>query len=280
MKEISLYHLPMGWETATIDNLIGINGLFVDGDWIESKDQNPNGGIRLIQLADIGDGTFKDKSNRFMSFNRAVELNCTFLQYGDVLVARMPDPLGRAIIFPYKEIKQNVTVVDVAIIRTGDGVYNKWLMNFINSPEIRKKIGAFQTGTTRKRISRSNLAQINIPVPPLNEQYRIVEKIEELFPDSKKIEECEIENKIEYFKQGGMGKLFRGKFEIEFLKKIIDSLKAKNKTGGYFSSKYTSVHIDPNINILSALADYADTPQCLIDFLKHGLLARRGGSRL
>lgn len=94
------------------------------------------------------------------------------------------------------------------------------------------------------------------------------EKIEELFPDSKKIEECEIEKKIEYFKQGGMGKLFRGKFEIEFLKKIIDSLKAKNKTGGYFSSKYTSVHIDPNINILSALADYADTPQCLIDFLK------------
>ena len=79
---------------------------------------------------------------------------------------------------------------------------------------------------------------------------------------------CEIEKKIEYFKQGGMGKLFRGKFEIEFLKKIIDSLKAKNKTGGYFSSKYTSVHIDPNINILSALADYADTPQCLIDFLK------------
>ena len=76
------------------------------------------------------------------------------------------------------------------------------------------------------------------------------EKIEELFPDSKKMEECEIEKKIEY------------------LKKIIDSLKAKNKTGGYFSQKYTSVHIDPNINILSALADYADTPQCLIDFLK------------
>lgn len=87
------------------------------------------------------------------------------------------------------------------------------------------------------------------------------------------MEECEIEKKIEYFKQGGMGKLFRGKFEIEFLKKIIDSLKAKNKTGGYFSQKYTSVHIDPNINILSALADYADTPQCLIDFLKQYQMA-------
>lgn len=94
------------------------------------------------------------------------------------------------------------------------------------------------------------------------------EKLEELFPDSKNIEEHEIDRKIEYFKCGDMGKLFRGKFEIEFLKKVIDSLKTKNRMGGYFSKKYTSVHIDPNVNILSILQDYADTPQSLIDFLK------------
>ena len=29
------------------------NGIFADGDWIESKDQDPQGDIRLIQLADI-----------------------------------------------------------------------------------------------------------------------------------------------------------------------------------------------------------------------------------
>lgn len=94
------------------------------------------------------------------------------------------------------------------------------------------------------------------------------EKIEELFPNSINIEEGEIERKINYFKNGDMGSLFRGKFEIEFLKKIIDSLKLKNKAGGYFSKKYTSVHIDPNINTLSTLEDYADTPQSLIDFLE------------
>lgn len=94
------------------------------------------------------------------------------------------------------------------------------------------------------------------------------EKIEELFPNSINIEEGEIERKLNYFKNGDMGSLFRGKFEIEFLKKIIDSLKIKNKAGGYFSKKYTSVHIDPNINTLSTLEDYADTPQSLIDFLE------------
>jgi len=94
------------------------------------------------------------------------------------------------------------------------------------------------------------------------------EKIQELFPNSMNVEECKIEGKINYFKNGDMGSLFRGKFEIEFLKKIIDSLRIKNKAGGYFSKKYTSVHIDPNINTLSTLEDYADTPQSLIDFLK------------
>lgn len=94
------------------------------------------------------------------------------------------------------------------------------------------------------------------------------EKLKELFPDSINIEESDIEEKMNYFKNSNMGQWFRGKFEVEFLKKIIDSLKTKNKTGGYFSQKYTSVHIDPNVNILSTLQDYADTPQSLIDFLK------------
>ena len=45
--------------------IAGDSGIFVDGDWIEKKDQDPNGKVRLIQLADIGEGHFLDKSNRF-----------------------------------------------------------------------------------------------------------------------------------------------------------------------------------------------------------------------
>lgn len=43
--------LPNGWGTATISDLIGREGVFCDGDWMESKDQDPNGDVRLIQLA-------------------------------------------------------------------------------------------------------------------------------------------------------------------------------------------------------------------------------------
>ncbi|ANO14592.1 hypothetical protein BAB77_12585 [Mycobacteroides abscessus] len=92
------------------------DGLFVDGDWVESKDQDPDGDVRLIQLADVGDGVFRDRSSRFLTSEKAKELRCTFLEPGDVLVARMPEPLGRACIFPGVG-QPAVTAVDVCIIR-------------------------------------------------------------------------------------------------------------------------------------------------------------------
>src|ERR1022692_1462760 len=108
--------LPARWRLLTVASLSGSGGLMVDGDWIETKDQDPRGKVRLIQLADIGDGAFLNKSSRFLTKAKAIELGCTFLEPGDVLIARMPDPLGRACIFPGVGC-QAVTAVDVCIWR-------------------------------------------------------------------------------------------------------------------------------------------------------------------
>ncbi len=116
-----------------------------------------------------------------MTTIKAKELGCTLLEAGDVLVARMPDPPGRACIFP-GDVKKAVTVVDVCIIRTGTGKVNhKWLMWAINSPAFRASIAELQSGSTRKRISRGNLATLFLPMPPSTEQQRIVEEIEKQF---------------------------------------------------------------------------------------------------
>ena len=58
-----------------LGDITGESGIFIDGDWIESKDQNANGDVRLIQLADIGEGVFKNRSNRHITSEKAVELN-------------------------------------------------------------------------------------------------------------------------------------------------------------------------------------------------------------
>lgn len=219
-KDILLkIELPKGWAKATISEMISADGVFVDGDWIESKDQDQNGDVRLIQLADIGDGDFRDKSSRFLTLKRANEIGCTFLLEGDILVARMPDPIGRACLFPLKGENKYVTAVDVAIIRTGkDSINNKLLNYFINSPIIRNKIEALQSGTTRKRISRGNLSLIEFPIPPLNEQNRIVDKLDEQLSELEKGKE-QLQTSLQQLKvyrQAILKHAFEGKLSEEW----------------------------------------------------------------
>jgi type I restriction enzyme, S subunit len=206
--------LPEGWGLATIPEMTPCEGVFVDGDWIESKDQDPNGEVRLIQLADIGDGEFRDRSSRFLRIDRANILNCTFLKQNDILVARMPDPIGRACLFPLSKENSFVTAVDVAIIRLGKGdVAPKYLMHCINSPRARQEIEDLQSGTTRRRISRTNLAAVDFPVPPTAEQDRIVAKIEELFSSLEKgIEDLKTaQQQLKVYRQAVLKWAFEGK---------------------------------------------------------------------
>ncbi|MDD1694669.1 MAG: hypothetical protein LUQ71_08090, partial [Methanoregula sp.] len=92
------FNIPKNWVWITIPTLVGSEGLFVDGDWIESKDQDPEGSIRLIQLSDIGEGNFRDHSNRYLTKERAIQLKCTFLEKGDILISRLGEPLGKSCI--------------------------------------------------------------------------------------------------------------------------------------------------------------------------------------
>ena len=160
--------------------IAGETGIFVDGDWIEKKDQDAKGAVRLIQLADVGPGEFRDKSDRHITVEKADELHCTFLRKGDILIARLGDPLCKACVFPLDGLY--ITAVDVAILRIGSDVVNpKYLIYLLNSPWFKDQVKQYESGTTRKRISRKNLDRIEMIFPPLPEQERIVSRIEELF---------------------------------------------------------------------------------------------------
>ncbi|MEX1024245.1 MAG: restriction endonuclease subunit S [Planctomycetota bacterium] len=137
--------------------------------------------MRLTQLADVGDGVWRNRSLRFLTPGKARELRCTILEKDDVLVARMPDPSGRSCLFP-GDSQDCVTVVDVCIVRPcHDGISVRWLSHFINAPQFRLAIYGLQSGSTRKRISRKNLGTLELHLPPTNEQHRIAEAIESYF---------------------------------------------------------------------------------------------------
>jgi type I restriction enzyme S subunit len=184
--------VPDCWSFIPLEALSAPNGIFTDGDWVESKDQDPLGNVRLVQLADVGLGEFRDRSARFMNAATAARLNCTFLERGDILIARMPDPLGRACIFP-GDNKASVTVVDVAILRLGSAYFDAaFVVHAINSPQFTKNVAAKAAGTTRSRISRGNLNQLPFPFPPLAEQRRIVAKVDELMSLCNRLEAARV----------------------------------------------------------------------------------------
>lgn len=156
-----------------IAEILETGGLITDGDWIESKDQDPDGEVRLIQLADIGDGYYINKSSRFLTADTSRRLKCTSLKVGDILIARMPDPIGRACIYP-GDPKEAITVVDVCILRVDTNTTEpEWLKNAINANFSRREIEKEAGGTTRTRISRSSLEKLLMPTPPFPEQQKI-----------------------------------------------------------------------------------------------------------
>lgn len=144
---------------------------FIDGDWIESKDQSDNG-IRLIQTGNVGFGFFKgreDKS-RYITEETFKKLNCTEVVPGDILISRLPDPIGRACIVP-EGIGKAIIAVDCTIVRLNATLLPEFLISFSKTALYASQINKIKTGTTRLRVSRGNLGNVIIPIPPIESQH-------------------------------------------------------------------------------------------------------------
>ncbi|MCR4826606.1 MAG: restriction endonuclease subunit S [Bacteroidales bacterium] len=147
---------------------------FIDGDWIEAKDQSELG-IRLIQTGNVGVGIFKDKGEkaRYISEETFNRLNCTEVVEGDILISRLPDPVGRACVIP-GGLGKAITAVDCTIIRLNDLILPKFFIVFTNTPDYAMQIKKVLSGTTRLRVSRTNLGNIQVPLPSIEEQQMFV----------------------------------------------------------------------------------------------------------
>ncbi len=231
--------MKKGWKIELLKNSCKV---FDDGNWIESKDQSPSG-IRLVQTGNIGFGFFKDKEDksRFISEETFVRLKCTEILPGDLLVSRLPDPVGKSCIIPDLKIKM-ITGVDCTIIRTKDFLKPEFLRYFQMSNSYLKDVDARVTGTTRSRISRKNLGLVEIPIPPLEEQKTIVAKLDQAFAaidQAKANIEKNIANAKELF-QSKLNQIFSEKGEGWVEKKIKDVAlvtAGQSPEGKYYNDK-------------------------------------------
>lgn len=205
----------LDWKTAELNSICDI---FADGDWIESKDQSENG-IRLIQTGNVGFGKFKarDSKARYISEETFKRLRCTEIKQNDILISRLPDPVGRACIIPKLDVK-SITAVDCTIIRVKKEIVITEFFNFFcQSPQYFEQIRKNITGATRQRISRSLLGKTQIPIPPLVKQKDIVSKLLAISNELEKSSKSYTEkvNELTKLKQSILSQAFSGELVKE-----------------------------------------------------------------
>lgn len=191
-RELSQSHLDRvftergeGWVDSALAQICEV---FEDGDWIESKDQAP-AGIRLIQTGNVGVGDFKRRDDRARYVSEATfgRLRCTEIYAGDCLISRLPDPVGRSCLVPDIGTRM-ITGVDCTIVRfRANEVVPAYFVYYSQSRDYLRAVDARITGTTRSRISRSNLGQVAISVPPPADQQRIVAKLDAMTDEAQRL---------------------------------------------------------------------------------------------
>ena len=172
--------IPKNWAMTTLNQLTHAL-LLNDGDWILSENMNPQGEVKLIQLGSVGMMRYVDKGFKYLAENTFQELNCTQIYSGYMLINRIVSDKMCSCILPSIEGKL-ITTVDTCWVAPKEEWYNlKYLMYTLSSPTFQSLVMLNSAGTTRKRISKNNLINLPFAVPPLEEQCRIVEAIENAF---------------------------------------------------------------------------------------------------
>ena len=169
------FEIPENWVWCRLGNICD---KLIDGDHNPPKGLNCTTEYIMLSSRNINDNDIVDLENvRYLSKDMFEEENLrTKLEKGDILFTSVGS-LGRSCVFSGdgKYCFQR----SVSVIHTN--IYNKYLKYFFDSNYYQKYIVENATGTAQLGFYLEQMRKSFIAIPPLNEQSRIVAKIEELF---------------------------------------------------------------------------------------------------
>lgn len=184
MEETNKY--PSSWEVvAFADLFLDPKNQIVDGPFGSNlkADEYKENGIPILRIQNIDRNKFIDKNIKYVSNEKAESLSRHSFISGDIIITKLGIPVGKACFVPLK-FPKGIIVADLVRARvTHDFVDKKFLLYQINSNEVIKQFEKYTKGTTRPRVNLQIIRDLEIVLPPLNEQHRIVDKIEELFSE-------------------------------------------------------------------------------------------------
>ena len=169
------FDLPDGWIWCRLKSLADPHeNSFVDGPFgsnLKTDHYTDRREVRIIQLNNIGEFTWKNNGIKYTTYSHAETLSRCKSYPGDIVIAKMM-PAGRAIIIPDIE---DVYVIssDCVRLQLPNYIDKRYVMYMINSPTINKSVMKNVQGIGRTRTSLSKLKELLVPIPPYKQQCQI-----------------------------------------------------------------------------------------------------------
>ncbi len=179
------FDIPNSWEWCRLgDILIKLT------DGTHSTPKYTERGTPFISVKDISSGKLDFSNCKHIS---ETEHNALYERcnptIGDILLTKV-GTTGIPVIVDTD--KQFSLFVSVALLKFNQELlYNKYLLYMINSPLVQKQATENTKGVGNKNWVMRDIANTLIVIPPIEEQHRIVAKIEELMPYIEKYEQTE-----------------------------------------------------------------------------------------
>lgn len=171
-EDEKLFDLPRGWEWCRLQNLAM---KITDGSHNPPRGEVDKTEYFMLSSQNINKNTIVnlEKSRYLSEENYNLENKRTQINIGDMLLT-IVGTIGRSCIY---NLLQKITLQrSVAVIDTK--YCNVYLKYLFDSPQIQKYFNENASGTAQRGIYLNRLKQVAIPLPPLDEQKRIVSKVD------------------------------------------------------------------------------------------------------
>lgn len=249
-KEEQPYKIPNNWCWVRLGNITQIKG----GKRIPKGTSllKENTGYKYIRVTDMKNGTVLNDDIHYISKDIYNKISNYTISKNDIYIT-CAGTIGRVGIIPVEFDGANLTEnADKIIIKH---INKNLLVKVLSSYIVQKQIQEVITTGCQPKLAIKKIEQLKIPLPPINEQQRIVERIEFLFVKLDRAKEL-IENTLAQFEQNKMAilhKAFTGEltakwrkennidlssWECTILKNIIDVRDGTHDSPIYVSSGY------------------------------------------
>jgi len=170
------YKLPESWRWVRLGEACEINPrrprLYVD----------PNEPTTFVPMTAVDDQAGTIATPEVRPFKQ-VQKGYTYFEEGDVLFAKITPCMenGKAAIVRGSLNGFGFGSTEFHVLRPGGSVIPEWIWLFIRQERFRKAAkDSFRGGVGQQRVPKKFLQQHPIPLPPIEEQRRIVARVEEL----------------------------------------------------------------------------------------------------